>query len=77
MHGNKNRLIVIHRPQTNKEGSMSLILSIIRNALLAIGSGGAVAGWFTDQEWATVVSAALVIGSAIWKWIERRKHVAE
>ena len=71
-----NRLVTIYRPQ-NEEAGMEVILSIIRNALLAIGSGGAVAGWFTDQEWATIVSAALVIVSAIWKWIERRKHAAE
>ena len=56
---------------------MSGFLSIIRNILLAIGSGGAVAGWFTDQEWATIVSALLVVASAVWKWIERRKHAAE
>ena len=70
------RTMIIHRPQ-KQEGKMSLILSIIRNALLAIGSGGAVAGWFSDQEWATVVSAILIIGSAVWKLIERRKHAAE
>ena len=53
---------------------MSVLFSLIRNALLAIGSGGAVASWFTDSEWTTVVSALLIIGSAIWKWIERRRH---
>jgi len=56
---------------------MSALLSLIRNALLMVGSGGAVASWFTDQEWATVVSAILIIASAVWKWIERRKHAAE
>ncbi len=55
----------------------ALLLSIIRNALLALGSGGIVTGWFTDTEWATIVSALLIVGSAIWKWIERRKHAAE
>jgi hypothetical protein len=55
----------------------ALLLSIIRNALLALGAGGAVASWFTDTEWATIVSALLIVGSAIWKWIERRKHAAE
>jgi len=56
---------------------MSGLLSIIRNLLLAVGSGGAVAGHFTDQEWATIVSALLIVASAVWKWIERRKHAAE
>lgn len=56
---------------------MSAWLSLIRNALLAIGSGGAVAGHFTDQEWATLVSAALIVISAVWKIIERRKHATE
>jgi hypothetical protein len=70
------RLVTIHRPQ-KQEGEMSALLSIIRNALLAIGSGGVVAGWLSDQEWATVVSAILIIGSAVWKWIKRRKHAAE
>lgn len=56
---------------------MSAWLSIIRNALLAIGSGGAVAGWFSDQEWATVVSSLLIVGSAVWKYIERRKQSKE
>ncbi|MDD5110856.1 MAG: hypothetical protein PHI63_06650 [Patescibacteria group bacterium] len=56
---------------------MSGLLSIIRNALLAVGSGGAVAGAFTDQEWATIVSALLIIASAVWKWIERRRRTQE
>ena len=70
------RLVTIHRPQ-NEEVNMSGLLSIIRNALLAIGSGGAVAGAFTDQEWATIVSALLIIASAVWKWIERRRRTQE
>jgi predicted MFS family arabinose efflux permease len=73
----KTRTLAIHRPKQKQEDSMGALLSIIRNALLAIGSGGAVAGWFSDQEWATVVSAILIIGSAVWKWIERRKHAKE
>jgi len=56
---------------------MSALLSIIRNALLAIGSGGAVASWFTDQEWATVISAIFIIASAVWKFIERQKHATK
>jgi len=73
MSENKNRLVLIHRP-TKKENNMSALFSIIRNALLAIGSGGAVASWFTDSEWATVVSALLIIVSAVWKLIERKRH---
>lgn len=52
-------------------------LSLIRNALLAVGSGGAVAGMFNEQEWTTVVSGVLIVVSAVWKWIERRKHAEE
>jgi len=73
MSENKTRLVLIHRPR-KKESSMSALLSVIRNALLAIGSAGAMASWFTDSEWATVVSAGLIIASAVWKWIERRRH---
>ena len=69
-------LVTIHRP-LKQEGSMSVWLSILRNALLAIGSGGAVAGAFTDQEWATIVSALLIIASAVWKWIERRRRTQD
>lgn len=56
---------------------MSTWLSIIRNALLAIGSGGAVAGWMSEKEWATIVSAIVIIISAVWKYIERRKHAED
>ena len=55
---------------------MSGLLSIIRNLLLALGSAGAVAGHFTDQEWATIVSAIVIIGSAVWKVIERKRRAA-
>lgn len=55
---------------------MSALLSLIRNLLLAIGSGGIVAGHFSEQEWATIVSAMLIVASAVWKWIERRRREA-
>jgi len=76
-NANETRLVIIHRPKKLEGKNMSALLSLIRNALLMVGSGGAVASWFTDQEWATVVSAILIIASAVWKWIERRKHAAE
>ena len=53
---------------------MSALLSVIRNLLLALGSAGAVAGHFTDQEWATLVSAIMIVVSAVWKLIERRRR---
>lgn len=56
---------------------MSALLSLIRNVLLAVGSGGAVAGYFSEQEWATMVSAALIIISALWKWIERSRRTKD
>ena len=53
---------------------MERLLSAIRNLLLAFGSGGVVAGIFTEQQWATIVSAVIIIGSAIWKEIERHRR---
>jgi hypothetical protein len=55
---------------------MSGILSIVRNLLLALGSAGAVAGIFTEEQWATIVSALLIVVSAVWKIIERKRHQA-
>jgi hypothetical protein len=53
---------------------MSGILSIVRNLLLALGSAGAVAGIFTEEQWATIVSAALIVVSAVWKIVERKRR---
>lgn len=55
---------------------MSGILSIVRNLLLALGSAGAVAGIFTEEQWATIVSALLIVVSAVWKIVERKRHQA-
>jgi len=55
---------------------MEVFLMLIRNALLAVGGAGIVAGSFTEQEWATIVSALLIVASAVWKWIERKRHQA-
>jgi hypothetical protein len=53
---------------------MSGILSIVRNLLLALGSAGAVAGIFTEEQWATIVSALLIVVSAVWKIVERKRR---
>lgn len=53
---------------------MSGILSIVRNLLLALGSAGAVAGIFTEEQWATIVSALLIVVSTVWKIIERKRR---
>lgn len=53
---------------------MSGILSIVRNLLLALGSAGAVAGLFTEEQWATIVSALLIVVSAVWKIVERKRR---
>lgn len=55
---------------------MDALLSLIRNLLLAIGSAGAVAGVFTEEQWTTIVSALLIVASAVWKIIERKRHQA-
>ena len=55
---------------------MDALFSLIRNALLALGSAGVVAGSFTEQEWTTIVSALLIVASAVWKWIERKRRAA-
>ena len=47
------------------------IASIIRNALLALGSGIVANGLVSNTELDTLVGAALVLVSVIWKLIVR------
>ena len=50
---------------------IEILLSLARNALLAVGSGLVTNGWVDDAQLQTLVGAAVILISVAWKLIER------
>jgi len=53
------------------------IQSIIRNILLMLGTYIESHGWMSQNEWAQIVGAILILGTFIWKWIVARQRKRE
>jgi hypothetical protein len=65
----------------------AIILNLIRNGMLVLSgfvANGVLKPYIgtviTSDDWNTIVNSVialvLVLASAAWKWLERRKHVA-
>ena len=50
---------------------LDIVLSFVRNTLLAVGSGLVTNGWVNSTELETLAGAAVILISVGWKVIER------
>ena len=53
---------------------MQSIFMVIRQILLVAGGGLITRGEFTQGEWETLVGAAVIVATAIWRYIEKAQE---
>jgi len=56
---------------------MQALFMVIRQILLVAGGGLIARGEFTQGEWETLVGAAIIVATALWRYLEAWKQKKE